>query len=136
MIRPPHREWATIPGAVSDPPRQDRGDFIFVLGRNEEGDVPADDFLGGVAVDGTGTSVPAGDDAVQVLGKYGVARISAQLRPLSSFRRALSAMMRVPAERRVGLHAEALKRIVHSGGPSLVKRRAHFVPPVAPCSRL
>src|SRR5262249_60223665 len=47
----------------------DRGHFILLLGRDEEGDVSAYDLFRCVAVDGLRASVPTGNDAIQGLGK-------------------------------------------------------------------
>ena len=43
-----------------------------VLGRHQDGDVPADDLVGGVAEDPLGAPVPARDDAVEGLGDDGI----------------------------------------------------------------
>src|SRR5262249_8731852 len=59
------------PLAVSDP-LQDLDDVLALLGRLQDGDVPADDLVGGVAEDLLGAPVPARDDAIEGLGDDGI----------------------------------------------------------------
>src|SRR5690606_8132804 len=79
-----NREAAAIPRhaqglVVSDPlataePRQDRGNVVFLFRRDENRNGLADRLLGRVPVHPLRTSIPAGDDPVQVLAQDGVVR--------------------------------------------------------------
>ncbi len=94
LLVDPNRLVAFDPLSSPEPlhhPRQ----LVGLIGWDKDGDGPADDLLGGVAVEPLGPAVPTGDEAVQVLAVDGV------LGRLDDHRQLASGRFRLPPLRDV-----------------------------------